>query len=132
MVVAFTPLSRLEDRKFGFLLRNKTISLNICIDVREVFNAKVTTIIITLTSMTTMSAMFALTDITTTLVTHVVYESVALLLDVTILLFSLFITIVIAITCSSSSRLCASPSGPLWTQPLAREPSFLLWPRPAT
>ena len=32
---------RLEDRKFGFLLRNKTISLNICIDVREVFNAKV-------------------------------------------------------------------------------------------
>ena len=42
MMVAFTPLSRLEDRKFGFLLRNKTISLNICIDVREVFNAKVT------------------------------------------------------------------------------------------
>ena len=33
--------TRLEDRKFGFLLRNKTISLNICIDVREVFNAKV-------------------------------------------------------------------------------------------
>ena len=49
-MVAFTPISRLEDRKFGFLLRNKTISLNICIDVREVFNAKVTTIIITLTS----------------------------------------------------------------------------------
>jgi len=35
------PIHRLEDRKFGFLLRNKTISLNICIDVREVFNAKV-------------------------------------------------------------------------------------------
>ena len=86
-MVAFIPFSRLEDRKFGFLLRNKTISLNICIDVREVFNAKVTSINITLTSMTTMSAMFALTDITTTLVTHVVYESVALLLDVTILLF---------------------------------------------
>ena len=32
---------RLEDRKFGFLLRNKTISLNICIDVREVFSIKV-------------------------------------------------------------------------------------------
>ena len=31
----------MEDRKFGFLLRNKTISLNICIDVREVFNIKV-------------------------------------------------------------------------------------------
>ena len=56
MVVAFTPLSRLEDRKFGFLLRNKTISLNICIDVREVFNAKVTIIIITLTPMTTRAA----------------------------------------------------------------------------
>lgn len=63
IMVAFTPLSRLEDRKFGFLLRNKTISLNICIDVREVFNAKVTTIIINLTSKTTMSAMSALTTI---------------------------------------------------------------------
>ena len=42
--LVFTPLFyfRLEDRKFGFLLRNKTISLNICIDVREVFNVKVT------------------------------------------------------------------------------------------
>eukprot|EP00090_Calanus_glacialis_P026303 TRINITY_DN4132_c0_g1_i1.p1 TRINITY_DN4132_c0_g1~~TRINITY_DN4132_c0_g1_i1.p1 ORF type:complete len:917 (-),score=292.39 TRINITY_DN4132_c0_g1_i1:102-2852(-) len=35
------PIHKLEDRKFGFLLRNKTISLNICIDVREVFNIKV-------------------------------------------------------------------------------------------
>merc|ERR1719427_991006 len=35
------PIHKLEDRKFGFLLRNKTISLNICIDVREVFNIKI-------------------------------------------------------------------------------------------
>lgn len=35
------PIHKLEDRKFGFLLRNKTISLNVCIDVRDVFSIKV-------------------------------------------------------------------------------------------
>ena len=47
--------------------------------------------------MTTMSAMSTLANITTTLVTHVVYKSVALLLDVAILRFPLFIIIVIFI-----------------------------------
>jgi hypothetical protein len=46
----YRPVSvdRLDEKKSGFLLRNKTISLNVCIDIRDVFSIKVSSVYVTL------------------------------------------------------------------------------------
>ncbi len=42
------PVDRLDEKKSGFLLRNKTISLNVCIDIRDVFSIKASSVYVTL------------------------------------------------------------------------------------